>query len=158
MAATVEAVPNTKTAEKETAISEADAARKLVRMGKEQGLSLTGPDGLLKQLTKTAIDEDMTEHLGYEKHGAPEGERMMACSQDSQDSQITLEGAERPAGDWTHFRVGQPVSVHSHGMETGTGVIDDMRADGSIIWVRFDGAPSRRMFLWGDPEAIRPLP
>ena len=43
---------------------------------KEQGLSLTGPDGLLKQLTKTvletALNEEMTEHLGYEKHDPPE--------------------------------------------------------------------------------------
>ncbi|MCO4274800.1 IS256 family transposase [Pseudarthrobacter sp. HLT3-5] len=72
MAATLEAVPSTKTVEKKTEISEADAARELVRMAKEQGLSLTGPDGLLKQLTKTvietALDEEMTEHLGYEKH------------------------------------------------------------------------------------------
>ena len=41
-------------------------------MAKEQGLSLTGPDGLLKQLTKTVLEtslnEEMTEHLGYEKH------------------------------------------------------------------------------------------
>jgi putative transposase len=48
------------------------AALELVRMAKEQGLSLTGPDGLLKQLTKTlietALNEEMTEHLGYEKH------------------------------------------------------------------------------------------
>jgi len=33
---------------------------------------LTGPDGLLKQLTKTvietALNEELTEHLGYEKH------------------------------------------------------------------------------------------
>jgi putative transposase len=44
----------------------------LVRLAKEQGLSLTGPDGLLRQLTKTVIEtalgEEMTEHLGYEKH------------------------------------------------------------------------------------------
>jgi len=44
----------------------------LIRLAKEQGLSLTGPDGLLKQLTKTvletALNEEMTEHLGYEKH------------------------------------------------------------------------------------------
>jgi len=37
-----------------------------------KGLSLTGPEGLLKQLTKTvletALNEEMTEHLGYEKH------------------------------------------------------------------------------------------
>jgi putative transposase len=48
------------------------AAKELVRMAREQGLSLTGPDGLLKQLTKTVIEtalaEEMTEHLGYEKH------------------------------------------------------------------------------------------
>jgi putative transposase len=48
------------------------AAAELVRQARERGLSLTGPDGLLKQLTKTvvetALDEEMTEHLGYEKH------------------------------------------------------------------------------------------
>jgi hypothetical protein len=48
------------------------AAAELVRLAKEQGLSLTGPDGLLKQLTKTVIEsalqEEITEHLGYEKH------------------------------------------------------------------------------------------
>ncbi|WP_406060189.1 IS256 family transposase [Micromonospora sp. NBC_00860] len=54
--------------------AEAKAAAELVRAAKEQGLSLTGPDGLLKQLTKTvletALNEEMTEHLGYEKHDA----------------------------------------------------------------------------------------
>jgi transposase-like protein len=52
--------------------AEQQAAAELVRLAKEQGLSLTGPDGLLKQLTKTvletALNEEMTEHLGYEKH------------------------------------------------------------------------------------------
>ena len=52
--------------------AEQQAATELVRLAKEQGLSLTGPDGLLKQLTKTvleaALHEEMTEHLGYEKH------------------------------------------------------------------------------------------
>jgi transposase-like protein len=52
------------------------AAIELVRMAKEQGLSLTGPDGLLKQFTKTvvetALNEEMTEHLGHDKH-APAG-------------------------------------------------------------------------------------
>jgi len=51
---------------------EQQAATELVRLAREQGLSLTGPDGLLKQLTKsvieTALSEEMTEHLGYEKH------------------------------------------------------------------------------------------
>ena len=52
--------------------AEAAAAAELVRMAREKGWSLTGPDGLLKQLTKTvletALNEEMTEHLGYEKH------------------------------------------------------------------------------------------
>lgn len=52
--------------------AEQQAAAQLVQLTKEQGLSLTGPDGLLKQLTKavleTALNEEMTEHLGYEKH------------------------------------------------------------------------------------------
>jgi hypothetical protein len=56
--------------------AEQAAAAELVRLAKEQGLSLTGPDGLLKQLTKsvieTALSEEMTEHLGYEKHDPAE--------------------------------------------------------------------------------------
>ena len=56
---------------------EAAAAAELVRLAKEQGLSLTGPDGLLKQFTKnvleTALNEEMTEHLGHEKNRAVEG-------------------------------------------------------------------------------------
>jgi len=47
-------------------------------LAREQGLSLTGPDGLLKQFTKsvleTALNEEMTEHLGHAKHQA-RGER-----------------------------------------------------------------------------------
>ncbi|MEA9985797.1 IS256 family transposase [Subtercola sp. RTI3] len=54
--------------------AEETAAKELVRMAAEQGLSLTGPDGLLKQFTKTvletALNEEMTEHLGHEKHRA----------------------------------------------------------------------------------------
>ena len=52
--------------------AEQRAAAELVRLAQEQGLSLTGPDGLLKQLTKTvletALNEEMAGHLGYEKH------------------------------------------------------------------------------------------
>jgi transposase-like protein len=57
---------------KADASAEAQAAAELVRLAQEQGMSLTGPDGLLKHLTKavleTALNEEMTEHLGYEKH------------------------------------------------------------------------------------------
>ena len=54
------------------------AAEELVRRAREQGLSLTGPDGLLKQLTKTvletALNQELTEHLGHDKHGVVVGE------------------------------------------------------------------------------------
>jgi putative transposase len=69
MAATLNDVAKKKSGELS---AEAQAAAELVRLAREQGLSLTGPDGLLKQLTKTvletALNEEITEHLGYEKH------------------------------------------------------------------------------------------
>ena len=56
--------------------AEQDAVRALVRQARASGAALTGPGGLLKQLTKmvveAALDEEMSEHLGYDKH-APEG-------------------------------------------------------------------------------------
>jgi putative transposase len=70
MTATLNVVTKKKEPSEESA--EQQAATELVRLAREQGLSLTGPDGLLKQLTKTvletALHEEMTEHLGYEKH------------------------------------------------------------------------------------------
>jgi putative transposase len=61
-------------ADKPDPSAEEVAAKELVRQAQEQGLSLTGPDGLLKQFTKnvleTALNEEMTEHLGHEKNRA----------------------------------------------------------------------------------------
>jgi putative transposase len=69
MSATLEDV----TKKKPQPTAEQLAAEELVRRAREQGLSLTGPDGLLKQLTKvvleTALDQELTEHLGHEKNG-----------------------------------------------------------------------------------------
>jgi putative transposase len=57
--------------------AEAEAAREFLKLASDRGLSLTGPDGLLKQFTKnvleTALNEEMTEHLGHEKNRAPGG-------------------------------------------------------------------------------------
>ena len=72
MTATLDAVASKKKDKPEPS-AEQRAAEELVRRAREQGLSLTGPDGLLKQLTKvvleTALDQELTEHLGHEKHG-----------------------------------------------------------------------------------------
>jgi transposase-like protein len=66
MTATLNAVASKKKAEP---TAEQKAAEELVRQAREQGLSLTGPDGLLKQLTEvvleTAVDQELTEHLGH---------------------------------------------------------------------------------------------
>lgn len=53
------------------------AAAAMVAAAREQGLTLTGPDGLLKLFTKnvleTALNEEMTDHLGHEKNRAEAG-------------------------------------------------------------------------------------
>ena len=54
--------------------TERAAVRELVKAARARGEDLTGPDGLLKILTKDvleiALEEEMTEHLGYDKHAA----------------------------------------------------------------------------------------
>ena len=73
MTTTLDAVKS----KKQDPSAEETAAKELVRLATEQGLSLTGPDGLLKQFTKTvletALNEEMTEHLGHEEHQAEPG-------------------------------------------------------------------------------------
>ena len=52
--------------------AERAAIRELVVAARARGEDLTGPDGLLKTLTKTvleaALEEELSEHLGYDKH------------------------------------------------------------------------------------------
>ena len=51
---------------------ERQAVRELVKAARARGDELTGPDGLLKAITKqvieAALEEEMTEHVGYDKH------------------------------------------------------------------------------------------
>ena len=53
-------------------IDEQQIAEQLLAQANEQGVSLVGPGGLLAGLTKTvletALEAEMTEHLGYEQH------------------------------------------------------------------------------------------
>jgi putative transposase len=59
MTATLDDLPKKKPRPDPTA--EQRAAEELVRRAREQGRSLTGPDGLLKQLTKTVLTESTGE-------------------------------------------------------------------------------------------------
>jgi hypothetical protein len=53
-------------------IDQKELAEQLLAQAKKQGVSLVGPGGLLNQLTKnvleTALEAELTEHLGHE-HG-----------------------------------------------------------------------------------------
>jgi putative transposase len=72
MTATLDGVA-TKKKDKQEPTAEQKLAEELVARAREQGVSLTGPDGLLKELTKTvletALNQEMAEHLGHDKHG-----------------------------------------------------------------------------------------
>ena len=47
-------------------------ARELVRSARVRGVAMSGTGGMLKPLTKTvietALEEEMTDHLGYDRH------------------------------------------------------------------------------------------
>jgi putative transposase len=72
------------------------AARELVKAARDRGVALTGPDGLLKALTKTvvetALDEEMAEHLGYDKH-AVEGRNRENSRNGKRSKTIVTEAA-----------------------------------------------------------------
>jgi transposase-like protein len=53
-------------------VDQQQLAEQLLAQAREQGVELVGPNGLLNQLTKnvleTALEAELTEHLGYDKH------------------------------------------------------------------------------------------
>ncbi len=91
MSATLETV----TRKKPEPTAEQAAAEELVRRAREQGLSLTGPGGLLKQLTKVvieaALDQELTEHLGHERN-APSGNEAGNVRNGSRPKTVLTEG------------------------------------------------------------------
>ena len=64
MAETIEVVPDR--------IDQQQLAQQLVEAARADGVELVGPGGLLTGLTKTvletALEAEMTEHLGYQRH------------------------------------------------------------------------------------------
>src|SRR6202046_2869815 len=89
--------------------AEQTAAEELVRRAREQGLSLTGPDGLLKQLTKgvieTALDQELTEHLGHDRNTPGANERGNVGN-GSRPKKVLAEGAGQVAIDVPRDRDG----------------------------------------------------
>jgi putative transposase len=93
MTATLDDV--TKKSKREPTAAE-KVAEELVARAREQGLSLTGPDGLLKQLTKTvletALNQELTEHLGHDKHG-PAGNETGNVRNGTRSKTVLTEGS-----------------------------------------------------------------
>jgi putative transposase len=88
------------TKQKPEPTAEQTAAEELVRRAREQGLSLTGPDGLLKQLTKvvieTTLDQELTEHLGHERN-TPAGNESGNVRNGSRSKKVLTEGTGQVA-------------------------------------------------------------
>src|SRR3954464_9100879 len=73
------------------------AAAAMVAEAKARGLALTGPDGLLKLFTKnvleTALNEEMTEHLGHEKNQAEAGRESTNVRNGARSKTVGSDGA-----------------------------------------------------------------
>jgi transposase-like protein len=71
-AETIPGEPAAAGAQAAAAVLDEELARRLVAQAKADGVSLTGPGGMLGKLTKmvleTALEAEMTAHLGYEAH------------------------------------------------------------------------------------------
>ena len=81
MAETIPSMSSMKDPKKErsarVSAAERAAVQELVRAARGRGEDITGPDGLLKSITATvlesALEEELTDHLGHAKHQAPPG-------------------------------------------------------------------------------------
>jgi putative transposase len=78
MTETVAGMSSLENAARKTLLTPAEqeraAVRELVRAARARGEDLTGPNGLLKTITKSvlesALEQELAEHLGYDKHAA----------------------------------------------------------------------------------------
>lgn len=69
----------------------------MVAEARQRGLALTGPDGLLKLFTKnvleTALNEEMTEHLGHEKNQSEHGRESTNARNGSRSKTVVSDAA-----------------------------------------------------------------
>ena len=86
------------------------AAAAMVAEAKARGLELTGPNGLLKLFTKnvleTALNEELTEHLGHPKHQAEPGREATNVRNGSRSKTVISDAAGEVAIDVPRDREG----------------------------------------------------
>ena len=109
--------------------AETDAVRELVAQARASGAAFTGPDGLLKQLTElvveAALDEEMAEHVGYDK-GAPVGRNRGNSRNGKRATTVITDnagpGADRgAAGPGGHVRAGDRAQAGAGAVGLGRG-------------------------------------
>jgi transposase-like protein len=80
----------------------------MVAEAKARGLELTGPNGLLKLFTKnvpeTALNEELTEHLGHRKHRADPGRESTNVRNGSRSKTVISDAAGEVAIDMPQDR------------------------------------------------------
>jgi len=86
------------------------AAAAMVAEAKARGLELTGPNGLLKLFTKnvleTALNEELTEHLGHPKRRADPGRASTNVRNGSRSKTVISDAAGEVAIDVPRDREG----------------------------------------------------
>jgi putative transposase len=86
------------------------AAAAMVAEARQRGLELTGPDGLLKLFTKnvleTALNEEMTEHLGHEKNQAGQNRQSTNVRNGSRSKTVISDAAGEVSIDVPRDREG----------------------------------------------------
>src|SRR5215210_6134353 len=103
--------PRKNTGVKDRGLSpEQSAAAAMVAEARQRGLELTGPNGLLKLFTKnvleTALNEELTEHLGHAKHQADQGRESTNVRNGARSKTVVSDAAGEVSIDVPRDRAG----------------------------------------------------
>lgn len=91
--------------------------------------------------------------------GASRGDHTVGKQANGRDQDaINTEEMTETTVDGTALWRGQEVRVHAGGRVIGTGVVDDLTDDGSIVWIVSGRAQPRRVFLKEDAARYTVLP
>jgi hypothetical protein len=122
-------------------------AEQLLTQAKAQAVDLVGPGGLLNQITKrvldTALEAEMSEHLGYDKHDFVGRDGGTSRNGIRYKTVLTPDRAgadRRPEG---HRRILRPADCQEAATPADRGVPDRFVAD------------SKGFDHWGDLRALR---
>ena len=169
-----------KAAKKRNAPGEAEraAVRELVKAARARGEDLTGPEGLLKTITATvlqsALEEEMSEHLGYDKHHPPadgaagnirNGTRPKTVLTDAA-GEVTLEVPRDRAGTFEPVIVRKrqrrltdvdavAISLYAKGLTTGEISAHFAEVYGASVW-KGHGQSDHRPGAGGHGGLVRP--